>query len=156
MATFLYWNPCSEYRRELEFHGHIDLNLKGGVMETKTNHKSRKRLFFLDNLRICLTILVILHHAAIAYGGVGDWGVISPWRISWEACIGNLSFMPPGNLFCSLPLWYSCWTSSGNVSSIAHLDWNQWQLASSLCTSSTNRFYMPWMYCSSLWRSQRA
>ena len=47
-------------------------------MEIKTNHKSRKRHFFLDNLRIYLTILVILHHTAIAYGGSGDWAVRDP------------------------------------------------------------------------------
>lgn len=36
------------------------------------------RLFYLDNLRIYLTILVIFHHAALAYGGAGDWGVRDP------------------------------------------------------------------------------
>jgi surface polysaccharide O-acyltransferase-like enzyme len=34
-----------------------------------------KRFFYLDNLRIYLTILVILHHATLAYGGNGDWGI---------------------------------------------------------------------------------
>ena len=32
---------------------------------------SRPRLFYIDNLRILLTILVILHHLAIIYGGSG-------------------------------------------------------------------------------------
>jgi glucan biosynthesis protein C len=32
------------------------------------------RLLYLDNYRILLTILVILHHAALAYGGSGAWG----------------------------------------------------------------------------------
>jgi peptidoglycan/LPS O-acetylase OafA/YrhL len=32
---------------------------------------SRPRLFYIDNLRILLTILVILHHLAIVYGGPG-------------------------------------------------------------------------------------
>ena len=35
----------------------------------------QSRLTYLDNLRIYLTILVILHHAALAYGGNGNWGV---------------------------------------------------------------------------------
>ncbi len=35
----------------------------------------RTRFFYMDNLRIFLTILVILHHAAIAYGGSGDWAI---------------------------------------------------------------------------------
>lgn len=33
------------------------------------------RFAYIDNLRVYLTLLVILHHAAIAYGGAGDWGV---------------------------------------------------------------------------------
>jgi len=40
--------------------------------------KTRTRLFHLDNLRIYLTILVILHHNALAYGGTGAWGVRDP------------------------------------------------------------------------------
>jgi surface polysaccharide O-acyltransferase-like enzyme len=32
-----------------------------------------KRVFYIDNIRIYLTILVILHHAAVAYGGSGGW-----------------------------------------------------------------------------------
>jgi len=35
--------------------------------------KEKKRLFFVDNLRILLIILVILHHLAITYGGSGMW-----------------------------------------------------------------------------------
>ena len=31
------------------------------------------RLFFVDNLRILLTLLVVLHHLAITYGAVGSW-----------------------------------------------------------------------------------
>ncbi len=33
------------------------------------------RYYYLDKLRIFLTILVILHHAAIAYGGSGGWAI---------------------------------------------------------------------------------
>ena len=40
--------------------------------------KPASREVYLDNLRIYLTILVIFHHAAIAYGGAGDWRVIDP------------------------------------------------------------------------------
>jgi len=32
-----------------------------------------QRLYYIDNIRIYLTILVILHHISIAYGGSGDW-----------------------------------------------------------------------------------
>jgi fucose 4-O-acetylase-like acetyltransferase len=32
-----------------------------------------KRIFYIDNLRLFLTILVVLHHVAVAYGGSGGW-----------------------------------------------------------------------------------
>jgi len=35
----------------------------------------KKRTSYLDNLRIYLTILVILHHASLAYGGSGGWAI---------------------------------------------------------------------------------
>ena len=34
---------------------------------------SKPRLLYIDNLRILLTILVIMHHFAIGYGAPGDW-----------------------------------------------------------------------------------
>ena len=34
-----------------------------------------ERMSYLDNIRIYLTILVILHHATLAYGGNGGWGI---------------------------------------------------------------------------------
>ena len=40
--------------------------------------KPRIRLFYLDNLRIYLVVLVIAHHAALAYGGMGNWAVQDP------------------------------------------------------------------------------
>jgi len=36
------------------------------------------RLFYLDNLKVYLTILVILHHAAMAYSGTGEWSIVDP------------------------------------------------------------------------------
>jgi fucose 4-O-acetylase-like acetyltransferase len=38
-----------------------------------TTTAKRPRLFYIDNLRILLTILVIMHHLAIGYGAPGDW-----------------------------------------------------------------------------------
>jgi surface polysaccharide O-acyltransferase-like enzyme len=32
-----------------------------------------KKLFYIDNLKIILTVLVILHHTVIAYGAAGGW-----------------------------------------------------------------------------------
>ena len=35
--------------------------------------KKPNRIFYIDNIRLFLTILVILHHVAVAYGGIGGW-----------------------------------------------------------------------------------
>jgi glucan biosynthesis protein C len=32
-----------------------------------------RRVFYIDNVRVVLTALVVLHHLAITYGGEGDW-----------------------------------------------------------------------------------
>lgn len=32
-----------------------------------------QRLYYLDNLKVCLTVLVIMHHAGQAYGEGGEW-----------------------------------------------------------------------------------
>jgi glucan biosynthesis protein C len=47
-------------------------------MSEQASPKPRARLFHIDNLRIYLTLLVIVHHAAIAYGGSGSWPVKDP------------------------------------------------------------------------------
>src|SRR5699024_6894575 len=31
------------------------------------------RLYYLDHLRVALTVLVVLHHVAIAYANISDW-----------------------------------------------------------------------------------
>jgi surface polysaccharide O-acyltransferase-like enzyme len=69
-------------------------------MKTEANGVSRTRLFYLDNFRVFLTILVILHHAAIAYGGIGDWGVkdpavdeISPILLTFVTAVNQSYFM---------------------------------------------------------------
>lgn len=58
------------------------------------------RFAYVDNIRIYLTLLVILHHAAIAYGGAGDWGVkdvvtdeISPILLSIFNGVNQAYFM---------------------------------------------------------------
>ena len=37
------------------------------------NFAPMKRLCYLDNLKVCLTVLVIMHHAGQAYGNGGGW-----------------------------------------------------------------------------------
>ncbi|MFC2046026.1 acyltransferase family protein [Chloroflexota bacterium] len=44
-----------------------------------TNESTKKtRLFFVDNLRVFLTVLVILHHLAIVYGASGGFAYVEP------------------------------------------------------------------------------
>ena len=39
-----------------------------------------KRLLYLDNLKVCLTVLVIFHHAGQAYGDGGEWNdFVAQW-----------------------------------------------------------------------------
>jgi surface polysaccharide O-acyltransferase-like enzyme len=47
-------------------------------MKNPSDPKTGSRLAYLDNMRIYLTVLVILHHASIAFGGGGDWPVDDP------------------------------------------------------------------------------
>jgi len=66
----------------------------------RSQPKVTTRLFHLDNLKIFLTILVILHHASIAYGGQGDWSVkdpgvdeISPIFLTFFTAVNQSYFM---------------------------------------------------------------
>ena len=43
------------------------------IIEILRNFAPMKRLYYLDNLKVCLTVLVIMHHAGQAYGNGGDW-----------------------------------------------------------------------------------
>ena len=59
-----------------------------------------KRFFYLDNIRIYLTILVILHHATLAYGGTGGWAIhdeitddISPILFTFFNALNQSYFM---------------------------------------------------------------
>ena len=56
-----------------------------------------KRLFYLDNLKVCLTVLVIFHHAGQAYGDGGGWAYtpsnpaeVMPWI--WHFFSVNAAF----------------------------------------------------------------
>ena len=43
-----------------------------------TEKKKPTRMLFIDNLRILLTILVIMHHTMIVYGAEGNWYFVDP------------------------------------------------------------------------------
>ena len=56
-----------------------------------------QRLYYLDNLKVCLTILVIMHHAGQAYGDGGGWAYtpsnpaeVLPWI--WHFFSTNAAF----------------------------------------------------------------
>jgi len=42
--------------------------------------KTASRLLFVDNIRVFLTVLVILHHLMIIYAGSGSWGLYTEGR----------------------------------------------------------------------------
>lgn len=69
-------------------------------MKTQVDAKAGARLFYLDNLRIYLTLLVIVHHATLAYGGGGSWDVkdpgvdsISPILLTYFTAVNQTYFM---------------------------------------------------------------
>ncbi|MFT3705132.1 MAG: acyltransferase family protein [Agriterribacter sp.] len=41
-----------------------------------------KRLHYLDNLMIFLSMLVILHHVSIGYGTMGGWCYVTPEKLT--------------------------------------------------------------------------
>ena len=60
---------------------------------------SRPRLFYIDNLRILLTVLVILHHLAIIYGGSGDFAYKEPGRMGTVSSILMALFLTINQAF---------------------------------------------------------
>src|SRR5512136_521938 len=63
--------------------------------------KAATRLLFVDNIRVFLTILVILHHTMIIYAGTGSWGLYMEGRQdtltsvigSWFTAVNQAYFM---------------------------------------------------------------
>ena len=49
-------------------------------MKDSAEPKSGSRLAYLDNIRIFLTALVVVHHSTLAFGGGGSWPVSDPVR----------------------------------------------------------------------------
>ncbi|MEU3017822.1 acyltransferase [Nocardiopsis sp. NPDC007018] len=48
------------------------------MIPATTPPATRARLFFVDNLRVFLTVLVILHHVAVTYGNIPLWFYTEP------------------------------------------------------------------------------
>ncbi len=57
--------------------------------------RATSRLHFVDNIRVLLTVLVILHHLMIVYAGSGSWGLYEEGR---EDTITNVI----GTWFCAV------------------------------------------------------
>jgi hypothetical protein len=59
------------------------LTEQGWVASSGLQEKQKmKREYFIDYLRVALTILVIIHHTAIGYGASGGWCYVTPETIS--------------------------------------------------------------------------
>jgi glucans biosynthesis protein C len=58
-----------------------------------------KRAAYFDNLRIALTILVIFHHTAIAYGASGGWCYITPETVQGGTKIALSSILAVDQAF---------------------------------------------------------
>ncbi|MGW7022934.1 acyltransferase family protein [Streptomyces decoyicus] len=50
----------------------------GPATEPATEKPARARLLYIDNLRIALTALVVLHHTAVTYGNIPAWYYTEP------------------------------------------------------------------------------
>ncbi len=78
------------------------------------------RLFYLDNLKVCLTVLVIFHHAGQAYGDGGGWAYtpsnpaeVMPWI--WHFFSVNAAFFM--GLFFLISGYFSLQVTTDKVSS---------------------------------------
>jgi len=47
--------------------------MSGGALKMSGTEQSAQRIYFIDNLRVFLTLLVVAHHSMITYAGVGSW-----------------------------------------------------------------------------------
>lgn len=50
----------------------------GSLLAARAEAAPRSRLFFVDQLRVALTALVIIHHLAVTYGAVAVWYYVEP------------------------------------------------------------------------------
>ncbi|WP_157683550.1 acyltransferase family protein [Microlunatus soli] len=62
------------------------------IPAAEREQNGRQRMFFIDNLRVWLTALVILHHLAITFGRSGPWYYLVP-NSPEAATLGSLVFL---------------------------------------------------------------
>jgi len=74
-----------------------------------------KREYFIDYLRVVLTILVIIHHTAIGYGASGGWCYITPQTISgWPQLALSVMLTVNQAYFMSLFFFISAYFMPGS------------------------------------------
>ena len=73
------------------------------------------RAYYIDNIRILLNALVIVHHSAIAYGASGGWCYISPDTIEgWSQLLFSAFLSVNQAFFMSLFFFISALFTSGS------------------------------------------
>lgn len=74
-----------------------------------------KRISYIDNIRIALIALVIIHHTAIAYGASGGWCYVTPDKIKGWALLILSSFLTVNQaFFMSLFFFISAYFTPGS------------------------------------------
>jgi len=68
-----------------------------------------KRLYYLDNLMIFLSILVVLHHVSISYGTMGGWSYITSEKLTGTIQV-FLSALTGIEASFSMSLFFFNWT----------------------------------------------
>ena len=77
---------------------------KAQPMAAEARSSIGSRLLFVDNIRVFLTILVILHHLMITYAGTGRWYYNEGRQDAFTGCARRLVLLDqPGLLHGPLP-----------------------------------------------------
>jgi glucans biosynthesis protein C len=76
MARLEKENVQTLHQRNVDHNGSAQSALTAG--SSQETSRPSKRLYFIDNLRVALTMLVIVHHLAITYGVVAPWYYVEP------------------------------------------------------------------------------
>ncbi|MBN2435818.1 MAG: acyltransferase [Spirochaetes bacterium] len=74
----------------------------------------KNRFYYLDNLKVLLTMLVIAHHVSITYGGSGDWYIMDPNRNELTSLILTLFTAVNQSFFMGLFFFISGFFTPGS------------------------------------------